>query len=272
MNDQVKAVALVTGATRGIGRAAAIELGRQGFAVVVTGRTLRDGEADAGAHIPGSVESVVKEVEAAGGLALGVRLDLLDRASIDAALATTVDQFGRLDALFNNGLYQGEGLNDPIARFTMQNAEDNYLGSVINQIYISRRAIDIMKPQGGGRIIFISSLAATAEPNGITGVLYGSAKAAYNRIPAFVDFEHRVDGVLAFLIEPQFTMTDTLRAHLGKGADAIGAGLVPREPIETAEVVAWLASHPDAAQFAGGDLINAPDFFASNPAIAKLTR
>lgn len=259
-----KPVALVTGATRGIGRAAAVELGRQGFAVVVTGRTLREGEADAGIQIPGSIESVVAEIVQSGGQALGVRLDLLDRDSIDAAIDTVLARFGRLDALFNNGLYQGPGLNDPILKFSMANAEDNFSGSVINQIYISRRAVEIMKPLGGGRIIFISSLGASAEPNGVAGLLYSSAKAAYNRISAFLHFEHAADGILSFLIEPQFTLTDTLRANLGDQAEHIGAGLAPRRPEETARTVAWLASHPDAGRFAGGALINAPDFFTNN--------
>lgn len=264
MNPGFKPVAVVTGATRGIGRAAAVELGRQGFAVVVTGRTLREGEATAGKHIPGSIEAVVAEIEKAGGQAMGVRLDLLDRVSIDAALNATIGSFGRLDVLFNNGLYQGPGLNEPTLQFSMQNAEDNFLGSVINQIYISRRAVECMRAQGGGRIIFISSLGASSEPNGFAGLLYSSAKAAYERIPAFFHYEHAADGILNFLIEPQFTLTDTLRAQFGNSADEIGAGSVAHGPEATARTVAWLASHPDAARFAGGVRINAPDFFAQN--------
>lgn len=86
-----------------------------------------------------------------------------------------------------------------------------------------------------------------------------------NRIPEFVEFEHRKDGILAFLIEPQFTMTDTLRALYGDAAEAIGANTWARHPNETAATIVWLADHPDAARFAGGNqMINAPDFFANN--------
>jgi len=250
-------VALVTGATRGIGRAIALELARHNFAVVVTGRTLAEGQGVA----PGSIEGVVSAIHEGGGAALGVRLDLLDRSSIETAMAATMDRFGRLDVLVNNGIYQGPEMMLPVADFSMTAAEDNFRGMVVNQIYASRLAIAAMRRQGQGRLVFMGSLAATSAPNGHAGLLYAAGKAAFHRIPAYIHYEHAKDGILAFLVEPQFTMTDTLRARLGDQAEAIGAGFVARRPEETARTVAWLASHPDAARFAGGELINAPDFF-----------
>ena len=153
-DDKAQPVALVTGATRGIGRVIALELAQRGFAVVVTGRTLKEGEGDLGAPgkpelVPGSIESTVAEIEAAGGRALGARLDLLDRASIDAAMAQTLATFGRLDVLVNNAVYQGPELMLPLAQFSMQAAEDNFLGTVINPVYLSRLAIGAMTRQGG---------------------------------------------------------------------------------------------------------------------------
>lgn len=262
-------VAMVTGATRGIGRVVALELARRGFRVVVTGRTVREGEGNLGTAdkpewVPGSIEATVADIRSEGGEALGLPLDLLDRASIDAAIETTIDTYGRLDVLFNNGIYQGPELMLPIADFSMQAAEDSFRGIVINQVYISRRAIAVMKEQGHGRIIFISALAAVAAPNGGFGFLYGAAKAAYNRIHEFIHFEHAKDGILAFLVEPQFTMTDTMRARWGAQAEQIGSGLPARRPEETAATVAWLATHPSAARFSGAPMINAPDFFEAN--------
>ena len=262
-------VALVTGATRGIGRVTALTLAQRGFAVVVTGRTLREGQGNAGTAeqpvpVPGSVESTVAEIERAGGEAFGVRLDLLARDSIDAALQATVDRFGRLDVLVNNAIYQGPEMMAPIADFSMRAAEDNFLGTTINQAYISRQAIAIMGTQGAGRLIFVTSLASIHPPTGDFGFLYGAAKAAFNRIPEFIQFEHGKEGILAFLVEPQFTLTDTMRARWGEQATDIGEGYPPRRPEETARTIAWLASHPDAARFAGGTMINAPDFFTDN--------
>ena len=262
-------VALVTGATRGIGRVSALELARRGFSVVVTGRTLREGDGDLGTdekpvRVPGSIETTVEEICKAGGEAIGVRLDLLDRSSIDAAMDETLDKFGRLDVLFNNGIYQGPGILQPMAEFTMKAAEESFCGNVINQVYLSRRAIGVMKNLGHGRIIFITSLSSVGAVNGNVGFLYSAAKCAYNKIPEFIHFEHTKDGILAFLIEPQFTITDTMRTRWGDQAEQIVSGARVRRPEETAATVAWLALHPDAARFSGGRMINAPDFFTDN--------
>ena len=260
-------VALVTGATRGIGRVTAIELARRGFSVVVTGRTMKEGEGNLGSDelpepVPGSIEKTVAEIEQTGGQALGVKLDLLDRSSIDAAFTAVAARFGRLDVLVNNAIYQGPDMMAPIAGMSMKSAEDSFAGTVINQIYVTQHAIGMMK--GGGRIIFVTSLASVSAPNGVFGFLYGGGKAAFNRIPEFIDFEHRKDRILAFLVEPQFTMTDTMRARWGADADKIAPDFKPRAPEETARTIAWLALNPDAERHAGGALINAPDFFVQN--------
>ena len=70
--------------------------------------------------------------------------------------------------------------------------------------------------------------------------------------------------ISAFLVEPQFTMTDTLRSMLGDQADAVGQGQQARDPIETVDTVTWLASYPDALRHAGPDIINAPNFLQSH--------
>ncbi len=258
-------VALVTGATRGIGKVTALALAAHGFAVVVTGRTMHAGQGSVGEGeaVPGSIEETVGAIEGMGGKALGVKLDLLDRASIDTAIARTVSVFGRLDVLVNNAIYQGPGIMERIADVTMKQAEDNFAGSVINQMYVSQQAISHMKEAGGGRIVFVTSGAAVMPPPVGAGVLYSAGKAALNRIPGFINYEHGPDGILAFLVEPQFTFTDSMEARWGRDAAAtIGGGHPVRRPEETAETIAWLVTNPDAEQFAHGEMLNAPDFFA----------
>lgn len=263
----VRPVALVTGATRGIGRAIAIALGRAGFAVAVTGRTMAEGEGRmesmGDAQVPGSVASTVAAIEAQGGEAIGARLDLLDRASIDAAVAEVLDHWGRIDVLVNNGIYQGPVILHPLIEASLEDAERAVTGNFTNQFYLSRIVLKTMIAQGAGRMIFMSTLSSIkpAADGGGVGLFYLAPKAAFNRIPDFINLEHGKDGISAFLIEPRFTLTDTLLAAMDNAVETIGQGEAARDPEETARTVVWLASHPDAPDHAGPDMINAPDFF-----------
>ncbi len=109
-------IALVTGASRGIGKASAIALARSGFDVAITARTVREGEAidesggtGADAGIPGSLDTTAGEIEAAGVRALAIRADLLDRGSLLAAVDGVLDAWGRIDVLVNNAVHTGPG-------------------------------------------------------------------------------------------------------------------------------------------------------------------
>lgn len=260
-------VALVTGATRGIGRAIAIALGRAGFAVAVTGRTMMEGEGRmesmGGAPVPGSVASTIAAIKAEGGEAMGARLDLLDRASIDAGVTAVLDHWGRIDVLVNNGIYQGPVILQPMMEAALEDAERAVAGNFTNQFYLSRAVLKIMVAQGSGRMIFMSTLSSVqpAADGGGVGLFYLAPKAAFNRIPDFINLEHGKDGISAFLIEPRFTLTDTLLAAMDNAAETIGQGEAARDPQETAQTVVWLASHVDAPDLAGPEMINAPDFF-----------
>ncbi|WP_181642106.1 SDR family NAD(P)-dependent oxidoreductase, partial [Nocardioides massiliensis] len=109
--------ALVTGASRGIGRQVALALARAGYDVAFTARTLREGdgtvpprtarEAAAGAGplgVPGSLESVAAEIRAHGVQALPVPMDLTDLASVRAAATQVTEAWGHVDVLVNNAI------------------------------------------------------------------------------------------------------------------------------------------------------------------------
>src|SRR3954447_9934885 len=115
-------VALVTGASRGIGKCAALELAGRGFDVAITARTVHEGEGkgapssvrDEGGSlpIPGSLETTATEIAERGAEALVVPMDLLDRVSVGMALATVLERWGHVDVLVNNAIYQGPATMD----------------------------------------------------------------------------------------------------------------------------------------------------------------
>src|SRR5215212_12185212 len=90
-------VAIVTGASRGIGRAIALGLAKAGFDVVVAAKSTESTE-----RLPGSIFTVAAEVEALGAAALPVRVDVRDADQIEALAARALGRFGRIDLLVNN--------------------------------------------------------------------------------------------------------------------------------------------------------------------------
>lgn len=268
----MRRVAIVTGATRGIGKACALSLAREGFDVVVTGRTQKEGEGTAtlpfsreGAKVavPGSLETTVAEVRAIGREALPIRMDVLDRGSIDNVVAETLARWDRIDVLVNNALYQGPGLMHPFAEFSFEQLERSVLGNLVNQAYLARQVLPVMIRQGAGCIVCLSSNAAINPPpappgKGGWGFVYGAAKAGFHRVAEFIHVEHAKDGILAFNVEPGFTVTEATVAMFGANA-ARGFGRNATPPEVTGDVVAWLVTRPEARAL-GGTLISSPGF------------
>jgi NAD(P)-dependent dehydrogenase (short-subunit alcohol dehydrogenase family) len=269
----MRKVALVTGATRGIGKACALSLAQQGFDVVITGRTLKEGEGKANmpfSHdqrqvpVPGSLETTAAAIRACGREALPLRMDVLERASMDAVVQETLDKWGRIDLLLNNALYQGPGLMFPFDEFTFDQLEKSVLGNLVNQAYLTRLVLPVMIKQGGGIIIGLSSGAAVMPPpvpvrKGGWGFVYGAPKSGFHRIAEFVHVEHQQDGILAFNVEPGFTVTESTLAMFGANAAEEGLGQATK-PETTGAVVAWLATQPEAKELAG-TLVSSPKFF-----------
>jgi citronellol/citronellal dehydrogenase len=97
MSSMRDKVVFITGSSRGIGREIALRCARDGAKVVITGKT-----AEPHAKLPGTIHSVAAEVEAAGGHALAIRLDVRDEQSLQAAVEQAVEKFGGIDVLVNN--------------------------------------------------------------------------------------------------------------------------------------------------------------------------
>ncbi len=254
-----------------MGRAAAIALARNGFDVVITARTVREGDgrtvssssADGSAPvpIPGSLESTAAEIEAVGGRAFVVPMDLTDRASVTLAMDRALAAWGRIDVVFNNAIYQGPGPMDRVLDLSLDLAETIMRADYIHQLLIVQKVLPQMLERDSGRIINMLSNAAYATPpapagEGGWGLGYAAAKAAFHRVTDMCHVEFASRGIVNVSIEPGLVATEGMRAR-GSLATFAKVGIHPAPPEVAAEVVAWLAAAPiaDVAPY-GGQMVS----------------
>lgn len=257
-------VAFVTGASRGIGKAAAIALADAGYDVVVTARTVREGETynysptvtqSAERAMPGSIQITADEIRKRGRDALPIRLDLLDRASIDAAVEQTIHAWGHIDVLLNNGIYQGPGLMDRFLDLNDELVKQIFEGNVFAQIHLTHRVLAGMLERGHGIIINMTSGAALSDPPGPVGkggwgFAYGASKGAFHRMAGMLHVELRERGIRAYNVEPGLILTESQEVLFGKDNDLTRhhGGAPPAVP---AAVIAWLATDSEAVNMSG---------------------
>lgn len=241
-------VAFVTGASRGIGKASAVALARAGFDVVVTARTVREGEAADGSGLPGSIETTAQAVRAEGADALAVPLDLLDRDSIGAAVDAAAARFGRIDCLLNNGIYTGDATMRHVLDLHRDEVARLFEANVIAQLHVVQRVLPGMIEAGGGTVIDMVSAAGMSNPpapagRGGWGWAYAASKAAFQRLIGVLAVEHPDAGLRLFNVEPGFVVTEAMAHHDPDGHFERFGGAPPSVP---AAVIAWLAASPDA--------------------------
>jgi 3-oxoacyl-[acyl-carrier protein] reductase len=178
------ASALVTGAGRGIGRAIALALAREGARVTAVARTASQ------------LQSLVREIEAGGGRAVYHAGDLRQRAVCDAAVARAVDAHGGLQVLVNNA---GVGGHAPVAE-TTDESWDEILGTNLTAVFrLTRAALPHLSRQGG-HVFMVSSLAGS---NPIAGMAaYCASKAALDHFAHCLMLEVRQGGVKVTTVAP----------------------------------------------------------------------
>jgi len=263
MGDDTK-VALVTGASRGIGKASALALADAGFDVAISARTVHEGEGRTEANsvrgddpivpIPGSLETTAKEIEARGQRALPIPMDLLDREQLLAAPATVLDTWGRIDVLFNNAVFAGGATMDRVMDLTPDSMLKLMLGNYAHQVLLIQQVIPHMVERGGGRIINMVSGSARLDPPapagaGGWGIAYSASKAAFARVAGGIEAEFAPSGVRAFNVDPGNVVTEKRRAL--RPTDVFEEGFGSEPPEATGAVVAWLASTDDALRMVG---------------------
>jgi NAD(P)-dependent dehydrogenase (short-subunit alcohol dehydrogenase family) len=262
--EQETPVAFVTGASRGIGRASALALADAGFDVVITARTEREGEGrtesnsvrndDPIVALPGSLESTAAEIEAKGRRALPIKLDLLDADAIVAAPKRALEEWGRIDVLFNNAIFAGGATMDRIMDLTPDKTLELMKGNYAHQILLIQQVIPQMLERGSGKIINMVSGSARYDPiapagAGGWGIGYSASKAAFGRVAGGIEAEFGDLGVRAFNVDPGNVLTEKRKAL--RPVDDFEGNYGAEPPEATAAVVAWLASSPDAISMVG---------------------
>jgi NAD(P)-dependent dehydrogenase (short-subunit alcohol dehydrogenase family) len=246
---------MVTGSSRGIGRCAALGLARRGYDVVLTGRTVHEGDGRVGeVVVPGSLDKTRAEVEELGTRALALPMDVTDRRSIRAAYEAAIGEWGRVDVLVNNAPYSGGGADDRVLDIDLEAAAALVEGNYINQLFLVQLTLPGMLERGQGTIINLgsgSALVAPPAPAGQGGwsLAYCASKAAFHQIAVIVDVEYRANGIRAFTIEPGYTVTERSRALAHE--DTYAKHFRGDPPEVAGEVIAWLADDPAADHYLG---------------------
>jgi NAD(P)-dependent dehydrogenase (short-subunit alcohol dehydrogenase family) len=217
-------VAVVTGGTRGIGRAIARRLASDGFAVVISGHS--------GASVRRAVDELAREGISVTGRAADARREEDQRALVDHAAAT----HGRLDVLVNNA---GIGEFDPVDRFDPERFRAVLETNLFGPFYAIRAAAPLMKKNGGGFVVNIASLASVNAFAG--GAAYNASKFGLLGLSDAAMLDLRHDGIRVATVLPGSVATEFADANAGRGADW------KLSPDDVAEAVSDLVRFPDRA-------------------------
>jgi NAD(P)-dependent dehydrogenase (short-subunit alcohol dehydrogenase family) len=234
-------VALVTGASRGIGHDLVLALAAAGAKVAAAARSVAD------------AETVAQEVRTAGGDAFGVGMDLREKASIDAAVEETGARFDRIDILVNNA---GLGTNHDALHATEQEWDELFAVNVRGLFFVSQAVGKRMVDQRYGRIVNMASQA------GLVGIprhaAYGASKGAVIALTRVLALEWAPFDVTVNCVAPTFVRTPGTAARLDQ--PEFLADVLLRIPVgragtttDVAGAVIYLAS--DAASLVTGTVL-----------------
>jgi len=235
-------VAIVTGASRGIGRNMAVALAEAGCAVVIAARSVEENP-----KLPGTIHSVAARIEASGGRALAVACDVTSEESIAATVAATLERFGRIDCLINNAgvMWLARTEETPLKRWELV-MRVNLTGTFL----FTKAVLSAMRAQRSGSLVAITTngvqMTDAAQSGGSNA--YWVSKAAVERLYAGLASELAPDGIAVNCLAPSGVVLTEGWEHGSGGAK------VPPEYVEPPEIMgeaAVLLAAQDAAGITG---------------------
>lgn len=249
-------VAVVTGASRGIGRGVALVLAEQGATVYITGRTVNPGDY----YLPGTVGETAAECtqrgQAEGGKGIAVACDHADDAAVAALFAQVKSEQGRLDILVNNAFSLSEDLLEPKGFWEkpLSNLEMWDVGVKSNYV-AAWHAAQIMVPQKSGLIVAISGFAAVTYTY---GTIFGTSKSAVDRMARDMAVELEPHNVASLAIWQGLTLTEKAKHNLAAMGDKMTTSITSMtgSTVEhPGRVIAAMAADPDIMQRSGGEFV-----------------
>ena len=243
--------ALVTGSSRGIGRAIAQRLAAEGATVVVAARSYEPSpsvRAGAITAIPGTIAETIGLIEKDGGEALGIATDLENADQRDRLIEEVIDRTGRIDILVNNAGFADYGLVEDMGLDTFDRTVEHYLRT---PFVLTKAAVPHMRKQGAGWIVNIGSVTGVApvrpyrDYNKTAGdVVYASMKAALHRF---------TQGIAAELVDANIAVNcvGPSTAIRTPGAAQLIPDTFPTEPVEYLAETVLSMCHLPAAERTG---------------------
>jgi NAD(P)-dependent dehydrogenase (short-subunit alcohol dehydrogenase family) len=249
-------VALVVGASRGMGKQMALELAGRGADLAIAARTAAASESE----LPGTIAATAEEIKALGRRAEAIKVDLEAGPEVDAVVDRVLEAFGHLDIFVYSVQYHGPGYWDSFADTTIEQLEAQMVVNTMAAVRICKLVVPHMVERGSGIIVLVTSTAAYYEhgllpgENGQTGLGYPIAKAALSRFVPALAKEVKPHGVSVVGLDPGWTLSEHVQAEVvnrefrGMDIDMSVPMVVP------AKAAAYLCTCDDPMSYTGLDL------------------
>ncbi len=263
----MRKVALVTGASRGIGKAICAHLALHGYDIAAISRSVQPRDVT---PFPGTIMETASLIESLGSKALPVKCDVGKPEEVRAAVDQSLSTFGRIDLLVNNARHEGPSMWGMFVDIEPEEMVASVNCNLMGPILFGRHVLPSMIHQGGGLIINVTSgvlhSARTVKPgNGTTGLLYPLTKTGLDALTFGLTPELREHNIAIIGLQPGRTLVER---PTGAGPSYFGTNLATRLTVHVpAAVVDFLVTCPDPLVFSG-QVINAPTFVREHALMA----